>query len=41
MKYLAAILIALLLSGCAGLRTTWVLHMEYQTPDEATAGAKP
>lgn len=28
----AAVLLALFLTGCAGLKTTWVLHMEYQTP---------
>jgi hypothetical protein len=34
--YIALLLIAAaVMSGCAGLQTTWVLHMEYRTPVES------
>ena len=33
-QILFSILVAVLATGCAGLTTRWVLHMEYQTPLE-------
>jgi hypothetical protein len=29
------------LSGCAGLSTVWVLHMEYVTPQPAKPAVEP
>ena len=34
MRTLFAFLAALSLSGCAGLTTMWVLHIEYMTPQD-------
>ena len=33
-RCLITIGLLLCLSGCAGLKTTWVLEMQYSTPDE-------
>lgn len=41
MRAAAAIVLALALTGCAGLRTAWVLHVEYLTPQDKPAPTRP
>lgn len=33
--WIAVVSATFVLTGCAGLNTQWVLHMEYRTPTEA------